>query len=59
MPNSEGRDPKEIRRPKFEMTHAAIRSSVFGFSEFGLLLAALSRRRSGSEFGFRVSDLKS
>jgi len=35
------------------------RAGLIRISGFGLLLAALSRRRSGSDFGFRASDFNS
>jgi hypothetical protein len=56
----------EIRIPKSEIPQsgtksecALARAGLIRISGFGLLLAALSRRRSGSDFGFHASDFNS
>jgi len=53
---SEIRMSKSERNPKPEVQNTAVGSQLAG-SNFGLPLAVLSRRRSGSDFGFRYSDL--
>ena len=55
MTKSEIRNLKEARNPKPETWRAVLR--LIRTSDFGFLLAALSHRRSGSDFGRRISDL--
>jgi len=59
-------EKSEIRMSKPEIPQSGTKPEIQGAvvarsqpagSNFGLPLAALSRRRSGSEFGFRYSDL--
>src|SRR6266478_3432363 len=52
---SEIRNPKPERNPKVEIRKIHRLRSRSGF---GFVLAALTRRRSGSDFGFRVSDFE-
>jgi hypothetical protein len=51
-PNTEEKSGAGIQGPKRPV------GCVFWASGFGLLLAALARRHSGSDFGFRASDLE-
>jgi len=50
--NTEGKPGAEIQGPERPV------GCVFRASGFGLLLAALARRCSGSDFGFRALDLE-